>query len=149
MRSKMQKIKIVTVGSLKEKYLVDAMAEYSKRLSRFCSFSVVELDEKNNLQEESKAILKECKGIVVVFAVEGIQLTSEQFAEKMKIYKDSGREVTFVIGSSYGVANIVKEKANLLLSLSKMTLPHQLARIFCTEQIYRAFMINTGATYHK
>lgn len=145
----MQKIKIVTIGSLKEKYLVDAMAEYSKRLSRFCSFSVVELDEKNNLQEESKAILKECKGIVVVFAVEGVQLTSEQFAEKMKIYKDSGREVTFVIGSSYGVANIVKEKANLLLSLSKMTLPHQLARIFCTEQIYRAFMINTGATYHK
>lgn len=67
----------------------------------------------------------------------------------MKIYKDSGREITFVIGSSNGIANVVKEKANVLISLSKMTFPHQLVRVICTEQIYRAFMINTGATYHK
>lgn len=145
----MQKIKLVTVGKLKEKYLEDAMEEYTKRLSRFCKFTVVELAEKRSLIEESEAILKECKGIVVVFAIEGEVLSSEQFADKLKIYKDSGQEVTFVIGSSYGLANVVKERANALISLSKMTFPHQLVRLICTEQIYRAFMINTGATYHK
>ena len=145
----MQKIKLLTVGKLKEKYLEDAMEEYAKRLSRFCKFTVVELAEKRSLIEESEAILKECKGIVVAFAIEGEALSSEQFADKLKIYKDSGQEVTFVIGSSYGLANIVKERANALISLSKMTFPHQLARLLCTEQIYRAFMINTGATYHK
>lgn len=145
----MQKIKLVTVGKLKEKYLEDAMQEYSKRLSRFCQFTVVELAEKKSLIEESEAILKECKGIVVVLAVEGEAISSEQFAEKMKIYKDSGREITFVIGSSDGLATIVKEKANVLISLSKMTFTHQFARVICTEQIYRAFMINTGASYHK
>ena len=145
----MQKIKIVAVGKLKESYLEEAMAEYSKRLSRFCQFKVVELAEKKSLEEEAVAILKECKGIVVVFAIEGEQLSSEQFAAKLKIYKDSGQELTFVIGSSCGVAKIVKEKANALLSLSKMTFPHQLARVICSEQLYRACMINSGATYHK
>ena len=81
--------------------------------------------------------------------MEGEAISSEQFAEKMKIYKDSGREITFVIGSSDGLATIVKEKANVLISLSKMTFTHQFARVICTEQIYRAFMINTGASYHK
>ena len=89
------------------------------------------------------------RGGCVVLAVEGKMLSSEKFASEMKRYADEGREVTFVIGSSCGLDESVKKRADLLLSFSEMTFPHQLMRVFLCEQIYRAFMINAGAEYHK
>ena len=145
----MQKINIVCVGKLKEKFFSDAVNEYLKRLSRFASVTVRELAEKRTLREEAENILKELRGACVVLAVEGKKLSSEAFAEKMKCFADAGREVTFVIGSSCGLDESVKERADLLLSFSDMTFPHQLMRVILCEQIYRAFMINGGGEYHK
>ncbi len=145
----MQKINIVCVGKLKEKFFSDAVNEYLKRLSRFASVTVRELAEKRTLREEAENILKELRGACVVLAVEGKKLSSETFAEKMKRFADEGREVTFVIGSSCGLSESVKARADLLLSFSDMTFPHQLMRVILCEQIYRAFMINGGGEYHK
>ena len=145
----MQKINIVCVGKLKEKFFSDAVNEYLKRLSRFASVTVRELAEKRTLREEAENILKELRGACVVLAVEGKKLSSETFAEKMKRFADEGKEVTFVIGSSCGLSESVKARADLLLSLSDMTFPHQLMRVILCEQIYRAFMINGGGEYHK
>ncbi|HIZ02707.1 MAG TPA: 23S rRNA (pseudouridine(1915)-N(3))-methyltransferase RlmH [Candidatus Borkfalkia avistercoris] len=145
----MQKINIVCVGKLKEKFFSDAVNEYLKRLSRFASVTVRELAEKRTLREEAENILKELRGACVVLAVEGKKLSSETFAEKMKRFADEGKEVTFVIGSSCGLSESVKARADLLLSFSDMTFPHQLMRVILCEQIYRAFMINGGGEYHK
>ena len=145
----MQKINIVCVGKLKEKFFSDAVNEYLKRLSRFASVTVRELAEKRTLREEAENILKELRGACVVLAVEGKKLSSETFAEKMKRFADEGKEVTFVIGSSCGLSESVKARADLLLSFSDMTFPHQLMRVILSEQIYRAFMINGGGEYHK
>lgn len=145
----MQKINIVCVGKLKEKFFSDAVAEYLKRLSRFASVAVRELPERRTLKEEADGIRKEMRGACVVLAVEGKKLSSEAFAEKMKCFADAGREVTFVIGSSCGLDESVKERADVLLSFSDMTFPHQLMRVILCEQIYRAFMINGGGEYHK
>lgn len=145
----MQKINIVCVGKLKEKFFSDAVNEYLKRLSRFASVTVRELAEKRTLREEAENILKELRGACVVLAVEGKKLSSETFAEKMKCFADEGKEVTFVIGSSCGLSESVKARADLLLSFSDMTFPHQLMRVILCEQIYRAFMINGGGEYHK
>ena len=145
----MQKINIVCVGKLKEKFFSDAVNEYLKRLSRFASVTVRELAEKRTLREEAENILKELRGACVVLAVEGKKLSSEAFAEKMKRFADEGKEVTFVIGSSCGLSESVKARADLLLSFSDMTFPHQLMRVILCEQIYPAFMINGGAEYHK
>lgn len=145
----MQKIAIVCVGKLKEKFFSDAVGEYLKRLGRFASVTVRELPERRTLREEAEQILREMRGTSIVLAVEGKKLSSEQFAQEMKKLSDAGREVTFVIGSSCGLDESVKRKADLLLSFSDMTFPHQLMRVFLCEQIYRAFMINAGAEYHK
>lgn len=145
----MQKINIVCVGKLKEKFFSDAVNEYLKRLSRFASVTVRELAEMRTLREEAENILKELRGACVVLAVEGKKLSSETFAEKMKRFADEGKEVTFVIGSSCGLSESVKARADLLLSFSDMTFPHQLMRVILCEQIYRAFMINGGGEYHK
>ena len=145
----MQKINIVCVGKLKEKFFSDAVNEYLKRLSRFASVTVRELAEKRTLREEAENILKELRGACVVLAVEGKKLSSETFAEKMKRFADEGKEVTFVIGSSCGLSESVKARADLLLSFSDMTFPHQLMRVILCEQIYRAFKINGGGEYHK
>lgn len=145
----MQKINIVCVGKLKEKFFSDAVNEYLKRLSRFASVTVRELAEKRTLREEAENILKELRGACVVLAVEGKKLSSETFAEKMKRFADEGKEVTFVIGSSCGLSESVKARADLLLSFSDMTFPHQLMRVILCEQIYRTFMINGGGEYHK
>mgnify|MGYP001852858035 FL=1 len=145
----MQKINVVCVGKLKEKFFSDAVAEYLKRLSRFAAVSVRELPERRTLKEEAENILKEMRGACVVLAVAGKKLSSEAFAEKLKGFADAGREVTFVIGSSCGLDESVKKRADLLLSFSDMTFPHQLMRVVLCEQIYRAFMINGGGEYHK
>ena len=145
----MHKINIVCVGKLKEKFFADAVAEYLKRLSRFAQVTVRELPEKRTLAEEGELILKELRGYVFVLAVEGGEMASETLAARIKQRCDAGRELTFVIGSSCGLCDKVKEKADCLLSFSRMTFPHQLMRVILCEQIYRAFMINAGAEYHK
>ena len=145
----MQKLNIVCVGKLKEKFWAEAVAEYCKRLSRFAAVQIRELPERRTLAEEGEQIIRELRGYTVVLAVEGKKLSSEALAEKMKQLCDAGREMTFVIGSSCGLCPSVKEKADMLLSFSDMTFPHQLMRVVLCEQIYRAFMINAGSEYHK
>lgn len=145
----MQKINIVCVGKIKEAFYREAVAEYSKRLSRFVDFSVREIAEGKSPEEEAEPILRAAKGYVVALCIEGKKLSSEAFAAEMKGLKDRGEEVTFVIGSSYGLSQRVKDAARLKLSFSDMTFPHQLMRVILAEQIYRACMINGGGEYHK
>ena len=125
------------------------MAEYQKRLSRFVKLEIKELAEGADPEAEADDILKSCKGYVVALAVEGEKLSSERLAKKLKGLEDAGKEVTFVIGSSYGLSARVKQAADFRLSFSDMTFPHQLMRVILAEQVYRAYMINAGATYHK
>ncbi len=146
---KMQKINIVCVGKLKEKFFADAVAEYCKRLTRFAQVSIRELPEKRTLSEEADLILREMRGYVIALAVEGKQVSSPALAERIKALCDAGKEMTFVIGSSCGLDARVKQAANERLSFSEMTFPHQLMRVILCEQIYRAFMINAGSDYHK
>mgnify|MGYP005825583923 CR=1 FL=1 len=145
----MQKVNIVCVGKLKEKFWADAVAEYCKRLSRFAAVQIRELPERRTLEEEGEQIVRELRGYTVVLAVEGKKLSSEALAGRIKELCDAGREITFVIGSSCGLCPAVKAKADMLLSFSDMVFPHQLMRVILCEQVYRAFMINTGAEYHK
>lgn len=145
----MQKINIVCVGKLKEKFFADAVAEYCKRLTRFAQVSIRELPEKRTLSEEADLILREMRGYVIALAVEGKQVSSPALAERIKALCDAGKEMTFVIGSSCGLDARVKQAANERLSFSEMTFPHQLMRVILCEQIYRAFMINAGSDYHK
>ena len=113
----MQKINVVCVGKLKEKFFSDAVAEYLKRLSRFAAVSVRELPERRTLEEEGELISKELRGYVFVLAVEGKKLSSPALAEKVKELCDAGKEMTFVIGSSCGLDGQVKREADFLLSL--------------------------------
>ncbi len=145
----MQKIYFVVVGKIKEAFYREGVAEYVKRLSRFAKVEIKELAEGANPQAEKEDILRACKGYVIALAVEGELLSSEGLAKKIKTLSDGGKDITFVIGSSCGLADEVKERADMLLSFSKMTFPHQLMRVILAEQVYRAFMINAGATYHK
>lgn len=145
----MQKIYFVVVGKIKESFYREAVAEYVKRLSRFAKVEIKELAEGADPEAEKGEILRACKGYVIALAVEGEKLSSEKLAQKLKGLSDAGREVTFVIGSSCGLAEEVKERADYRLSFSDMTFPHQLMRVILAEQVYRAFMINAGATYHK
>ena len=145
----MQKITFVVVGKIKESFYREAVAEYVKRLSRFAKVEIKELAEGANPEAEADDILRACKGYVIALAVEGEKLSSEQLAKKMQTLFDTGKEITFVIGSSCGLSQRVKAAADYLLSFSDMTFPHQLMRVILAEQVYRAFMINAGATYHK
>lgn len=145
----MVKVNLVCVGKLKENYLREACAEYLKRLTRFCKCEVRELPEMDSLKEEGENILRACRGHIVALAVEGKQCSSEEFAEKIGRLCDRGEEITFVIGSSYGLSDGVKGAAHELLSFSRLTFPHQLMRVILLEQVYRAFMINGGGEYHK
>lgn len=144
----MVKVHIVCVGKLKEGYLREAAGEYLKRLSRFCKAEVFELAERATLLQEGEDIKKYLRGRVFVLAIEGQQLSSEEFATEVKHACNGGEELTFVIGSSCGLHESVKAGARLL-SFSKMTFPHQLMRVILLEQVYRAFMINAGSDYHK
>lgn len=145
----MIKVNFVCVGNLKEKFFIDAANEYLKRLSRYCRAEVKEIAERRAPEEEADDILRALRGRVVVLAVEGTKLSSEGLAARLKHCADAGEEVTFVIGSSEGLSNRVKARADELLSFSDMTFPHRLMRIMLLEQTYRAFSINAGAKYHK
>ena len=145
----MQKIYFVTVGKIKESFYREAVAEYVKRMSRFAKVEIKEIAEGVNPEAEAEDILRACKGYVIALAVEGKKLSSEGLAEKLKTQTDAGNDVTFVIGSSCGLSDRVKNAADYKLSFSDMTFPHQLMRVILAEQVYRAFMINAGSTYHK
>lgn len=159
----MIKITLIALGKLKEKYLRDAVEEYIKRLSRYCKLDVIELNpvnlpEKPSQSEIDAALLKEVEliekripegSVVTTFCVEGNEYSSEKLANFIDQNQNRGKSMCFIIGSSYGLSDIIKQKSDLKLSLSKMTFPHQLFRVMCLEQIYRAFKINEGSTYHK
>ena len=145
----MQKVNFVVVGKIKESFYREAVAEYAKRITRFAKVEIKELAEGANPEAEADDILRACKGYVIALAVEGEKLSSEKLATKIKTLTDSGKEITFVIGSSCGLSPRVKQAADYRLSFSDMTFPHQLMRVILAEQVYRAFMINAGSTYHK
>ena len=151
------RIKLVCVGKLKEKYLKDACAEYSKRISGFGKIEIVEVrDEKDDrpdaLALEAEKIIKTLNAgdYIVTLEIKGDMVSSEQLADKMSKLAVSGvSDMTFIIGGSNGLHESVSRKANYKLSLSKMTFPHQLARVILLEQIYRVYKINQGGKYHK
>ncbi len=159
----MIKITIIALGKLKEKYLESAVSEYQKRLSRYCKLDILELEpvrlpEKPSQAEIDTALSKEAEMIikkipvssdVFTLCIEGKPLSSEKFAENISLSQNSGKNLTFVIGSSYGLSEKVKSLSKLKLSFSQMTFPHQLFRVMLLEQIYRAFKINEGSAYHK
>lgn len=152
----MIKINILCVGNLKDKFFIDASAEYLKRLSRFCQCNVKELKEYTNLENieqiklaEGQEIMNNLKGYTVLLDVKGKEMSSEQFATLIKDISLTSSEITFVIGGSYGVSEQVKQKVNFKLSVSPMTFPHRLFRVMLLEQIYRAFTILNNINYHK
>ena len=145
----MQKIYFVVVGKIKESFYREAVAEYVKRMSRFAKVEIKELAEGANLETEADEILHVARGYIIALAVEGEKLSSEKLASKIKKLSDAGQEITFIIGSSCGLSDRVKAAADYKLSFSDMTFPHQLMRVILAEQVYRAFMINAGSTYHK
>lgn len=157
----MIKVNIVAVGKVKEKYFADGISEYSKRLSKFCDFKITEIQEENFRsvddaivsvikEKEAEKILPHLKGKIVAMAIEGKKFSSEKLAKTIKEVCDlGGGVITFVIGGSYGLSDAVKNKADILMSFSDMTFPHTLFRLMLTEQIYRAFTINSNSPYHK
>ena len=148
----MQKIYFVVVGKIKESFFREAVAEYAKRLTRFAKLEIKELPEGADLETEAEDILRTVnavKGYVVALCVEGEKLSSERLAKKIKSCTDGGKDIVFIIGSSCGLSERVKKVADYKLSFSDMTFPHQLMRVILSEQVYRAFMINAGSTYHK
>lgn len=157
-------IKIVCVGKLKEKYFKDAIAEYQKRLSRFAKVTIVQVpDEKapEKFSEAEDEKVKEIEGqrilskikdkeYVYVTAIKGKQRSSEEFAKEIQDLGTYGHsDITFVIGGSLGTSDAVNKRADDLISFGKLTMPHKLMRVVLIEQIYRAFMINSGSPYHK
>ena len=157
-------IQIICIGKLKEKYWTDAIKEYSKRLSRFCSLEITELkesllpanasaaDEEKVKLEEGKEILKAIKDgtYVITLEIKGKALTSEELAVKIDDLGIMGRSsVAFVIGGSLGLSPEVSQRADFKLSFSRMTFPHQMMRVILLEQIYRSFKINRHEAYHK
>lgn len=144
-----QKINVVCVGKIKEEFYRSAVEEYLKRLTRFAKVEVREIAEGKNLAEEAVSLLKACKGAVFALCIEGKKYSSEGLAAEVKKLCDCGKEITFIIGSSCGLDISVKQAADYKISFSDMTFPHQLMRVILLEQIYRAFMINSGSEYHK
>ena len=158
------KITVITVGKIKEKYLEDAIAEYSKRLSRYCKLEIIQVaDEKTPdrasevvetqiKDKEGERILSHIKdtAYVVALAIEGKMISSEELAELIDGLGVRGEShIQFVIGGSLGLSKKVLERADYKLSFSRMTFPHQLMRVILLEQIYRSYRIISGEPYHK
>lgn len=155
------KIKIIALGKIKEKFLKDGIDEFLKRLTPYATVSILELspieikDEnltEKILLEEGEKILSHIKPLdfVITMEIKGKQFSSEEFAKQIEDLTNSGvQEIIFVIGSSCGIGKNVSARANLKMSMSKMTFLHQFARLILVEQIYRAFKIIKGETYHK
>ncbi len=160
----MQAVNIICLGRLKESYLRDACKEYEKRLSGMCQLKINELEPINlpqnpsdkqieeALDKEAELIEKKLSKNALTYAmcIEGGQYSSEQLADEFRKSAVNGKSaINFIIGSSYGLSPKIKQIADFKLSMSKMTFPHQLARVMLLEQIYRAYSINSGSKYHK
>ena len=156
------RITVICVGKIKEKFYTDALAEYRKRLSKYCKLEIVELaDEKTKENASAHEMVKAKEGerilsaikedmYVIALAIEGKMLDSVELSEKIeKLGLSGSSHVAFVIGGSLGLDSRVLNRADMKLSFSKMTFPHQLMRVILLEQIYRAYRIMTGAPYHK
>ena len=160
----MLNIRIVCVGKLRERFYIDAFGEYSKRLSAYCRLECIELNETKlgsspSDKEIAAALDREAADIeraigrdayVIAMCVEGRQMKSEAFAQKINSLAVSGRgRLCFVIGGSFGLSPRIKQRADMRLGMSEMTFPHHLARVMLAEQLYRAFKIIEGSKYHK
>ena len=160
----MQKVTLLCVGKLKEKFYADAAAEYVKRLSRYCDLTVTELPEERLPEDPSPAqieaaLAKEAAAIraklppsafLIALCIEGKERSSEELARQMADWASRGeKQLVFLIGGSFGLHPSIKDAAGARLSMSPMTFPHHLARVMLLEQIYRAYQINAGTRYHK
>ena len=160
----MQRVTILCVGKLKEKFYIDAAAEYVKRLQRHCKLELIELPEQRLPDEPSPAEIQKAlrtegdaireklpkSGAVIALCIEGTELSSEALSKKLAQLASAGAsQLTFLIGGSFGLHPRVKQRADLRLSMSPMTFPHHLARVMLLEQIYRAYQIDAGTRYHK
>ena len=159
----MVNVKIVAVGKIKESFHREEINELSKRLSRYCKLSIVEVEEYKlkddsekmielTLQKEGESLLKQIKSDEYVFLLDlhGKEISSEEFAKKMNDLPSSNYStINFVIGGSLGVSDALRNRSNFKLKLSPMTFTHQMTRIIILEQIYRAFKINNNEVYHK
>ena len=143
-------IKLIAIGKLKEDYLRNACAEYVELDECRLSDNPSDKEIASALENEAEMIKKHAKGYIIPMCIEGKQLSSTELSEKISSVGINGQStITFIIGSSFGLADSVKSMADLKLSMSKMTFPHQLARVMLLEQIYRAFTISGGSKYHK
>ena len=155
-------INIISVGKIKEKYLKEAIAEYSKRLSKYCKLNILEIEDKqipNNLNEKISQNIKNIEGIkilsniknsyVISLDLKGKQFSSEEFSKKIENISLINSNISFIIGGSLGLSDKVISNSNELICFSKMTFPHQLIRVFLLEQIFRAFKIQNNEIYHK
>lgn len=160
----MQAVNIICLGKLKEAYLKEACKEYEKRLSSFCRLNIIEIEpvclsqtpSENEilsvLSAETKKIMQKLSPNSYIFSmcIEGNQFTSEAFSEKIQAVGNSEKNsISFIIGSSYGLSDEIKKHSDFRFSMSKMTFPHQLARVMLLEQIYRGFSILGNSKYHK
>lgn len=157
-------VTVVALGKLKERYMREFSAEYEKRLSAFCKLQIIELSPERlpenpaqseidrTLAQEAKQILSKLPQNAYVFSlcIEGKQMTSEQFSQKISTLAVKGvSNIAFVLGSSFGLAEEIKKQSDFRFSMSEMTFPHQMARVMLLEQLYRAFQIANGGKYHK
>ena len=159
----MLNIHIVCVGKIKEKYLKDAILEYSKRLSKYCKLDIIELQDekipdKLNSSLENEIKNKECINILnhlpkdsfnIALDLRGKEFTSEEFSKELDSLSMENSHICFIIGGSLGLTKDLLDRCNLKICFSKMTFPHQLIRVFLLEQIFRAFKISHGETYHR
>lgn len=150
-------IKIITVGNIKEQYLRDAISEYEKRIKKYTKIEIIEVKEEGLIEKE-KALKIEAERIekhldnkdyIVTLEIEGTEITSIEFARRINNIWIENSNISFIIGGSYGLSDLIKNKANWHLSFSKMTFPHQLFRVLLLEQIYRSYKINNNESYHK
>lgn len=158
----MLNINIICVGKVKEKYLKDAISEYSKRLSKYCKLNIIEIADEpipSNLSEKLSENIKNIEGnkilnnikntYVISLDLKGKEFSSEQFAKNLENITLKSSSITFIIGGSLGLSSEVIHNSNEIICFSKMTFPHQLIRVFLLEQIFRAFKISHNETYHR
>lgn len=158
----MLNVKLICVGKAGERFYTDAAAEYAKRLSAFCRFELIELAETRLSQSPSRAEIDAAlageyrrmklpeRAFVCAMCVEGDMLSSEELADKLEKLASGGvSQMAFVVGGSFGLSEELKRRADMRLSMGRMTFPHALARVMLAEQLYRAFSINAGLKYHK
>jgi 23S rRNA (pseudouridine1915-N3)-methyltransferase len=160
----MLSINIICVGRMREPHYISAFSEYAKRLTPYCKFELTELPEVRLPQDPSQAEIEAglsgeaidiekhipSGAYVVAMCIEGKQLSSNEFASLLQKCANTGKsKLCFVVGSSFGLSDIIKNRSDLRLSMSEMTFPHHLARVMLAEQVYRGIMINEGSKYHK